>query len=202
MLKLSIARFPQRKLTRANSSGSSVGASVLRWWMTNTARRTVPPATKPIVCQLAHPTLSDSTSPNRMALAAPASRATPANDGIRTSGSRDSWRYRVPAMIVATPTGRLMKNAQRHPKASIMRAPSEGPSAADNAPIAPQMAITWGSLSFGNAAITRARDAGTKIAAPAPWTTRAPINNSADGAMPQANDAIENVADPTRKARR
>ena len=103
--------------------------------------------------------------------------------------------------MVTTPTGRLMKKAQRHPSASTISPPSDGPNAADIAPMAPQMAMTCGIFSRGKAAMTSASDDGTRIAAPTPWRMRAPISTHTAGARPHAIDATVKVAEPTRKAR-
>ncbi len=77
-----------------------------------------------------------------------------------------------------------------------MMPPSEGPSAAENAPIAPQIATTCGSFSRGNAAKTRASDEGTRTAAPTPWSTRAKIRSSIDPASPQTIDASVKITEP------
>ena len=127
---------------------------------------------------------------------------TPIIDGTRVSGSDDSFRCFFPATIVNTPIGRLMKNAHRQLSASTIAAPSVGPSAPATPPVAPQIATACGTLSRGNACITRASDDGISTAAPAACRMRKAMRSSIVGASPQAMDAIVNSVEPARKARR
>ncbi len=50
--------------------------------------------------------------------------------------------------------------------------------------------------------MTSAREAGTSIAAPKAWNTRARMRSSTDGASPHAADAIVNTATPATNERR
>ena len=101
------------------------------------------------VVALAQPAASELTIANDMAPAATATRATPVRLGIRTSAFRDSLRYLGPRISVTTPIGRFMKKIQRQPRPLTITPPTEGPKAAEKAPMAPQMATTWGNFSRG-----------------------------------------------------
>ena len=100
------------------------------------------------------------------------------------------------------PTGRLMKNAHRHPSPSTIAAPSVGPRAPATAPAAPQMATARGSWSWAKACITSANDDGISAAAPTAWTMRNTISSSALGARPQAIEATVNTIEPARNTLR
>ena len=50
--------------------------------------------------------------------------------------------------------------------------------------------------------MTRASEAGTSIAAPKAWKTRARMSSSTDGARPHAADATVNTATPATNDRR
>ncbi len=97
---------------------------------------------------------------------------------------------------------RLTKNTQRHPAASTSAPPSDGPSAAATAPVAPQMPVAVARCASGNSGSSRASEVGTSAAAPAAWTTRAATRTSTVGARPAAAEAARNVSRPAMNIRR
>src|SRR4051794_1466784 len=94
------------------------------------------------------------------------------------------------------PIGRLTKNAQRQPPADTMAAPSDGPVATASAPTPPHNATICVRRSGGYALMSRATDAGTKKAAPAPCTMRLTTSKTTFGAMPHRNEPHRNTARP------
>ena len=67
---------------------------------------------------------------------------------------------------------------------------------------APQSPMAWARRSAGKAAMTRARDAGTSIAAPRACTTLAATRSSTVGATPQSTDASVKSSTPDTNDRR
>jgi hypothetical protein len=97
---------------------------------------------------------------------------------------------------------RFTKKTQRQLVASTSTPPSDGPAAAAIAPVAPQRAVAVARCSSGNSGSRSASDVGTRIAAPAACTTRAPTRTSTEGASPQTADAARKVRTPTKNIRR
>ena len=117
--------------------------------------------------------------------------------GARLSTS--SWRA---AHTATRPKGRLTRKAQRQPPSCTRAPPIGGPTPAATAADAPHTPMAWARRSAGKAAMTSASEAGTSIAAPKAWNTRARMRNSTDGARPHAADAMVNTATPATNDRR
>ena len=94
--------------------------------------------------------------------------------GPGRSPSRLSCSRRRAGISAGSPMKRLTKKdpaPARRPRRARRRAP--GPVAAAMAPVAPQRAVAVARCSSGNSGSSRAREVGTRIAAPAACTTRA-----------------------------
>jgi hypothetical protein len=122
--------------------------------------------------------------------------------GPRAVVSFDSGTSRVAATTTRAPIGTLMRKISRQSDASINRAPTEGPNAAPNAPIAPQTPIATPRFARGNWGSTMAREAGVNSAPPTACTTRAAINAPALGASPHSADPTRNPTTPVMNMRR
>ena len=81
-----------------------------------------------------------------------------------------------------------MKKIQLQLICSVMIPPTSGPIASASAETPAQMPIAIPRCRGGNVAVMIESVAGFMIAAPRPWTTRAPISKPAFGASPQASD--------------
>ena len=140
----------------------------------------------------------------RLSSARPAaSKAAPGRSGkVRCPGARLSTSWPRAAHSAAAPNGRLIMNAQRQPPSSTSAPPIGGPSPAATAAVAPHRPIACARRSSENAAITRASDAGTSMAAPSAWTTRAATSSSTDGASAHSTEATVNTRTPLANARR
>ena len=98
--------------------------------------------------------------------------------------------------------GTLTKNTHRHDSRSRRIAPAEGPRAAPRAAEAPHTPITMDRRSGGKSGRIIDSEAGLRIEAPIPWTTRAAINHPTAGAMPEPRDPTIKTTTPTMNVRR
>ena len=102
----------------------------------------------------------------------------------------------------AIPKGRFTRNAQRQSPSCTSRPPIGGPSPDARAADAPHSPTACVRRSAGNAATTSAKEAGTSMAAPRAWTTRAPMRNATDGESAQTTEATVKTRTPQTNARR
>ena len=116
--------------------------------------------------------------------------------------TRDSVSTRRPPSQATNPTGRLTKNAQRHPPAEMRTAPSDGPVATARAPTPPHSATICERRSAGKAPSSNPTEDGTMAAAPLPCTTRPAISQATEGAKAQRAEPTVNTASPPKKIRR
>ena len=129
------------------------------------------------------------------------SSATPTRSGTGPP-TIDSGTTRRAAMPATSATGRLTKNAQRHPPASMRTEPSDGPVATASAATPPHIATAWALAAGAVADSSRASEAGISRAAPMAWTTRPAMSSHAEGAMPHSSDPAVKISRPSRKMRR
>ncbi len=115
----------------------------------------------------------------------------------RVSGTK----ARMPANT-ASPTGTLSQNAQRHETSVVSHPPTSGPTAAIPPMVEPQTANAIARSRPANTAFNVDSVAGRIMAAPTPWTSRAPISTLADPAAPATTLATTKTAIPTAKSRR
>ncbi len=105
--------------------------------------------------------------------------------------------------MVITPMGTLMKKIQPQCRCWLMKPPISGPKARASAPMADTAPIAVArSLALSNVAMMMASVAGTSIAAPRPWNTRAPISTPPLPASPAASEDSVNTDRPATKNRR
>jgi hypothetical protein len=94
--------------------------------------------------------------------------------------------------------GTFTKKIHSQPKYFVSTPPARTPTAAPEPPIAPQIpSALFRSGPSSKLVMTIERAAGEMIAAPNPWSARAPIRTPSDQASPQRNDATVNTATPT-----
>lgn len=105
-------------------------------------------------------------------------------------------------MVMMTPSGTLMPNAQRHEKSVVSHPPSSGPTAAMPPIVDPHTANAMPRSRPRNVAFSSERVLGSIIAPPTPCTSRARISRSPLGAKAAATDDRENRATPMRRSRR
>ena len=121
----------------------------------------------------------------------------PRRSGIRRRpGLRLSTSDRRAATSATRPTGMFTRNAQRQLPHSTRAPPIGGPSPAATAALAPQRPTACARRDEGNASMTSASEAGTSIAAPRAWRTRARTSQSTDPAAAHRTDATTNSARP------
>ncbi len=92
-----------------------------------------------------------------------------------------------------------MKKIQLQSMYWVIRPPTSGPIASAIAEVPAQIPIAVPRCRGGKVAVMIESVAGFISAAPAPWTTRAPIRKCALGARPQASEARVKMARPTMK---
>jgi len=130
-----------------------------------------------------------------------------------------SWRWifaiNVPVVIVtlfliarAVPStfhnvistnGTLITKIQRHEAASISTPPPSGPSTVEMPAHAVQVPIAGPRSAAGNTAMMIASVLGTSSAPATPWSARAAINTSTDGAIAQTSEVTPKPATPAAK---
>src|SRR6266508_2408580 len=102
-----------------------------------------------------------------------------------------------------TPTGTLTKKIHSQLSASVRTPPSRTPAAAPKPPTAPHTPSAMLRSRPSTKVVDRIESAaGVMIAAPSPWTPRAPISDASDHARPAKSEASVNTTIPTRKIRR
>ena len=117
--------------------------------------------------------------------------------------SRLSARRTGASAIAATPTGRLRKKIHSQLSASVKMPPSSTPAAAPKPPTAPQTpSAMLRSLPSEKVVMRIERAAGAMIAAPRPWSARAPINEASLHASAARSDATVKTARPPMNRRR
>ncbi len=157
---------------------------------------------QPIVAALAQPQVSPSTMPSVKSDIAVASCRAPTRSGtVRRPGARLSVRVRFEASSARIPIGRFTRNASRQLLMSTSTPPSDGPSPAASAAEALHRATPCVRSGPGNACSTSASDAGTRIAAPRAWSTRAAIRNATLGAAEHSTEASVNSTMPHSNSR-
>lgn len=105
------------------------------------------------------------------------------------------------ATSVAADTGRFTQKTHRQ-LATAVRSPAiSGPIERNALEIAARSPTARPCSPGGKAATTTASDAGIITAAPTPWTARAAISASPEGAIPAAADASANTVTPTANSR-
>jgi hypothetical protein len=95
-----------------------------------------------------------------------------------------------------------MKKIQFQPRCSVTSPPTRGPMASAVADTPAQMPIAVPRSRAGNVAEMIDSVAGVRSAAPAPWTTRAPIRKASEEDRPHISDAAVNTTSPIEKKRR
>ena len=103
-----------------------------------------------------------------------------------------SFTYLAANNTTTRQIGTLIQNADRQPSVSTNNAPSVGPDATPNAPIAPFHATAWLRRSNENTESNKPNDAGVMMAPPTPCTARPAMSTPIDGATAQ-------ITEPTRK---
>ncbi len=104
---------------------------------------------------------------------------------------------------VTIPIGTLMKKIQPQSRCWLMNPPISGPKASAMAPIAVQAPIAVvRSLASLKVAMMIASVVGTRIAAPRPCTSLAPISTAPLPARPAPSEASVKTDRPIRKSRR
>ena len=183
-------------------SRSNSGAGCCRERRTNPHNKTAAPSTHMPVGTLKKPHVSVCAIANT-------NRPTPIEaigtlTGSTRSGrssARDSTRMKAPSTIATIPTGMLTRNTDRHPKALISAAPIDGPSAAANAPLAPQMPTAIPRRSGGNAGSSNASAAGNCMAPPTDCSTREAMSVEASTLRPELSEPSKKTNNPMRKSR-
>ena len=100
--------------------------------------------------------------------------------------------------IAASPTGMLRKKIHSQLSASVKTPPSSTPAAAPNPPTAPQTpSAMLRSLPSVKVVIRIESAAGAMIAAPRPWSARAPISDGSFHAKAARSEAAVNTTRPT-----
>ncbi len=119
------------------------------------------------------------------------------------TASRDSRTKRNAQTTMATPSGMLMPNAQRHENDVVSHPPSSGPTATMPPMVDPQTANAMPRSRPVKFALTSDSVVGRTIAPPTPWTMRASTSSSPVGASAASTDAAANTATPvTMRSRR
>ena len=95
-----------------------------------------------------------------------------------------------------------MKKIQLQPMCSVITPPISGPIASADAETPAQIPMAMPRWRGGKVAAMIESVAGFISAAPAPWTTRAPISICSLPARPQASDETVKMVRPTMKIRR
>ena len=127
----------------------------------------------------------------------------PTGSKLRSAGSRDSTTPRRVSTTATTPTGTLTRNTLRQPSDSVSSPPTVGPTAVATLAMAVHRPMARALLvGSGKAADTSARDVTLTAAAATPWTPRATLSTSIDGASPEATDASVNTTSPSTYSRR
>ena len=165
------------------------------------AARTRPPVEVPSVAADVQPQSLPLVRP-RTSSAMPAAKPTvPSGSGNRRCALVRSGSPRSPAAISRTPAGTLIRNTERHPKASTSTPPRAGPAAVASEPAAPQAPMAAARPAGGVAASSRPRAAGIMPAAAAPCTARAATSHERFGAAAHRADAAVKTVSATRKTR-
>jgi hypothetical protein len=123
--------------------------------------------------------------------------------------SSDSGRRAVPVSGTYRSTSRaarisggLSRNTARHEVWSVSQPPAYGPTVVPSVASPAQIPMPRARSPGRSVPLSRARLLGTTSAAPAPWTTRAPISVPADGATAHAAEATSITSSPAASTRR
>lgn len=187
---------------RRSSARSTTGAGCRCERRTNATSPAAAAARAARTVGLTSPQSSVCTMASTSAPIASASSRAPVRSGhARRPGARLSTRCRALSRHMRTPMGTLTRKTRRQSERSTSSPPTEGPIPAASTAVALQAATACARLRPGFASSTSASDAGTMIAAPAPWNARAAMRVSADGASAQSRDASVNSTMPADNSR-
>lgn len=162
------------------------------------------PIRPPIVATSAHPTASVRTTVNTSSVSPPVARTAPSTSGRRAGrpGRSDCTATRTSAIAISA-IGTLMNITQRQLAYWVRTPPISTPRAPPAAFIALQTpnAFTRGRPS-GKVALSRARAAGARAAAPTPCSALAATSCPGNTANPPTRDAAANSARPASSTTR
>ena len=101
--------------------------------------------------------------------------------------------------VGSTPTGTFTRKIHGHENASVSTPPKRTPAAAPKPPTAPQTpSAMFRSRPSVNVVDRIERAAGVMIAAPSPWSARAPISDASLHAKPETSEpSVKTMLDPS-----
>jgi hypothetical protein len=116
-------------------------------------------------------------------------------------GSRDSRTWSTASTVVGSPSTKPSPKIACQPNAPTSSPPTSGPAAKARPMTAPQMPIARRRSGPSNSCASRPSELGNTIAAPSPWTARAPISAPAEGANAHTAEARLNRHSPPTNIR-